>query len=81
MVIDHLKTSLDFHIFDLPRLSFHLTFIGRPIEQILEKVLENEKLGYRIGKEYLPVWTSQPLSTRVESSLVLDPRGELERIS
>jgi hypothetical protein len=80
-VIDDLKTSLDFHIFDLPRLSFHLTLIGRPIEQILEKALGNEKLGHRIGKEYLPVWTSQPLSTRVESSPILDPRGELEMIS
>ena len=41
----------------------------------------NEKLGHRIGKEYLPVWTSQPLSTRVESSPVLNPRGELEMIA
>lgn len=81
MVMDDLKTSLDFHIFDLPGLSFHLTFIGRPIEQILENALGNEKLGHRIGKEYLPVWTSQPLSTRVESSPVLDPRGELKMIS
>jgi len=31
MVIGDLKISLDFHIFDLPRLSFPLTFIGRPI--------------------------------------------------
>jgi hypothetical protein len=81
MVIDDLKASLDFHIFDLPGLSFHLTFIGRSIEQILEKALRNEKLGHRIGKEYLPVWTFQPLSIRVESSPILDPRGELEMIS
>jgi hypothetical protein len=54
-VIDDLKTSLDFHIFDLLRLSFHLTFIGKPIEQILKKALGNEKLGHRIGKEYLPI--------------------------
>jgi len=50
MVIDDLKTSQDFHIFDLPGLSFHLTFIGRPIEKILENALGNEKLGHRIGK-------------------------------
>ena len=81
MVIDDLKTPLDFHIFDLPGLSFHLTFIGRPIEQILENARGNEKLGHRIGKEYLPVWSSQPLSTRVESNPVLDPRGEFKMIS
>ena len=31
VVINDLKISLDFHIFDLPRLSFHITSIGRPI--------------------------------------------------
>jgi hypothetical protein len=31
VVVDDLKTSLDFYIIDLPGLSFHLTFIGRPI--------------------------------------------------
>ena len=31
MVIGDLKIFLDFNIFDLPGLSFHLTFIGRPI--------------------------------------------------
>ena len=41
----------------------------------------NEKLGHRIGKEYLPVWFSQLLSTRVESNPILDPRGELKMIS
>jgi hypothetical protein len=46
----------------------------------LENALGNEKLGHRIGKEYLPVLTSQPLSTRVESSPVLDPRGELKMV-
>jgi len=80
-VIDDLKISLDFHIFDLPGLSFDLTFIRRPIEQILENALGNEKLGNRIGKEYLPIWTSHPLSTRVESSPILDPRSELKIVS
>ena len=80
-MIDDLKTSLDYHIFDLPGFSFHLTFVGRPIEQIWEKNLGNEKLGLRIGKEYLPIWTFQPLSIRVESSPILDPRGELEMVS
>ena len=51
MVIDDLKTSLDFHIFDLPELSFHLTSIGRQVKQILEKNLGNEKLDHRIDKE------------------------------
>jgi len=81
MVIDDLKTSLDFHIFDRPRLSLHLTFIGRLTEKLLENALGNEKLGHRIGKEYLPVWTSQPLSTRVESSHILHPRGEPKMLS
>ena len=51
MVIDDLKTTQDFHIFDLPGFSSHLTFVGRLIEQIWEKNLGNEKLGHRIGKE------------------------------
>ena len=81
MVIDDLKTFLDFHIFDLPGLYFHLTFIGRPMEQILENALGNEKLGHGTCKQYLHVWTFQPLSRRVESRPVLDPRGEPKMVS
>lgn len=46
VVINDLKIFLDFHIFDLPGLSFHLTIIGRPIMRILENALGNEKLGH-----------------------------------
>jgi len=81
VVINDLKISLDFHIFDLPGLSFHLTFIGRLIMRILENALGNEKLGHRIGEDYLPIWSSQPLNMRVESKPILDPRGELMTIS
>ena len=58
MMIDNLKIFLDFHIFYLPRLSFHLTFIERPIMRILENTLGNEKLDHRIGEFYLPIWSS-----------------------
>lgn len=81
MVIGDLKISLDFHIFDLPALSFHLIFIGRPIMQNLENALEKEKLGHRIGEEYLPILSSQSLNMGIESKPVLDPRGELMSIS
>ena len=58
VVMGDLKISLDFHIFDLPGLSFHLTFIKRLIMQILENALGNEKLGHRIGEDYLSIWSS-----------------------
>ena len=51
------------------------------IMRILENALGNEKLGHRIGEDYLPVWSSRPLNMGVESKPILDPRGELMSIS
>ena len=47
----------------------------------LGDALGNKKLGHRMGKDYLPIWSSQPLNMRVESKPILDPRGELMSIS
>ena len=81
VIVDDFKILIDFHIFDLPGLSFHLTFIGRPIMRILENTIGNEKLDHRIGEDYLPVWSSRPLINGLEVKPVLDLRGELMSIS
>jgi hypothetical protein len=55
-VINGLRISLDFHIFDLLGLSPHLAFIGRLIMMIIENVLERSALELAIGKDYISIW-------------------------
>ena len=79
IVINGLRISLDFHIFDLPGLSPHLTFIGRSIIKIIENVLGSLALELAIGKDYISVWITP--STQVESKPSSHPKEEVMPIS
>lgn len=72
--IDDPKFFLDFHIFDLPRLSSHLIFIGRPITTILEQVPGHKQLELKVGNDHLPLWCSQSHIKQVQSEPKFDPK-------
>jgi hypothetical protein len=51
--------------------------MGRPIMKILEKVLRDQELELKVGKEYIPVQLSRAIKTHVE----LEPEaGPIEKV-